>query len=230
MSIVIRDFVNNKDKVRSYLRTILVPTFFASYTSSSYVDSYKDSNSNILFTVEAPSSSSTAANVFRAYKSSSVYYETDWASSSSSSSAGKTSVISKVISCDGGVLIIGDGIGVIITRTNNNGICIILRDNYKNNTTGNEYKYQGIRCFSWGDMTAEEKSLTFSPTFFSQTQLVPFCTYCQYDTNNYTPDAFWIPFGEFYSVTSGKFTGPNGVEYVTNGYWAIRDQNSLASG
>ena len=226
MSIVIRDFVNDKTGVQSYLRTILVPTFFASYTFSSYVDSYNDSNSNILFTVEATSAVTSNANVFGAYKSSSVYYKTDW----SGSSTGKTSVVSKVISCDGGVLIIGDGIGVIITRTNNNGICIILRDNYKNNTTGNEYKYQGVRCFSWGDITAEEKSLTFSPTIFSQTQLIPFCTYCQYDTNNYTPDAFWIPFGEFYSVTSGKFTGPNGVEYVTNGYWAIRDQNSLASG
>lgn len=225
MSIVIRDFVNDKIGVKSYLRTILVPTFFASYTSSSNEDSYKDSNSNTLFTVDLSSSSSSYANVFGAYKSNSVYYKTDW-----TSGTGRTSVVSKVISCDGGVLIIGDGIGVIITRTNNNGICIILRDNYKNGTTGQEYKYQGVRCFSWGDITAEEKSLTFSPTIFSQTQLIPFCTYCQYDTNNYTPDAFWIPFGEFYSVTSGKFTGPNGVEYVTNGYWAIRDQNSLASG
>lgn len=226
MSIVIQDFTT-KDQVRSYLRSTLIPSFFASYTTeSSNIDIYRDTNNNPLFAyVGVTSGGQASACMFRAYKSGSVYYDTDYASTD----AGKTSAVNKIISCDGGVLIVGEGIGVIITRTNNNGICVILRDNYKNGTTGQQYKYQGVRCFSWGDITAEEKSLTFSPATLSQTQLVPFTTYCQYGTNNYTPDAFWIPVGEFYSIPAGKFTGPNGVDYITNGYWAIRDQNSLAS-
>lgn len=227
MAIVVQDFTT-KYQVRSYLRSILVPTFFTSYTEDGNNDIYKNTNNNPLFAYVGVTASSAqpSACMFRAYKSGSVYYDTDYATSDS----GKTAAVNKIISCDGGVLIVGDGIGVIITRTNNDGICIIIRDNYKNSTTGQQYKYQGIRCFSWGDITTSEKSLTFSPQSFSQTQLVPFCTYCQYNTTNYTPDAFWIPLGEFYSVTAGKFVGPDGYDYITNGYWAVRDHNSLASG
>ena len=225
MSIVTQDFVDDKSAVRSYLRTLLVPTYFASYTTDSSLDHYKDSDGHTLFSVDVNTGGTTKPTVFRAWKSSSVYYATDYTANTS----GQTSSVSKVISCDGGVLIVGDGIGVIITRTNNNGICIILRDNYNNSTTGQQYKYQGVRCYSWGDITSTDKPLTFTAQSFSQTQLIPFCTYCQYGTTNYTPDAFWMIFGEFYSVTAGKFVGPDGYDYITNGYWAVRDHNSLAS-
>lgn len=234
MSIIVKNFTDTTQAV-AYMRSTLVPTYFASVTyDSSYGSQFKDSDGNVLLRESGNRASSTNWYI---YKSTSSYVYLNYGSANQQDQT----YITKIISCDGGVLIhmTGDDRvtpsgGLIITRGNDGKTVIIGNTNYtaRGDTSGTSqiYRYTKVNMIKWGDITASNVQLTFNAQRINQTQLVPFTTYCNAQTTSYTPDAFWMPFGEFYEVNSGKFLGPNGVEYVTNGYWAIRDQNSLASG
>jgi hypothetical protein len=231
MSIIVENFTDTTQAL-TYMRSILVPTYFASATYNSSDGSlFKDSDGNVLL---RESNRNSANSAWYIYKSTSSYVYLDYDSTQQDQT-----YVTKIISCDGGVLIHMTGSnrstpsgGLIITRGNDGKTVIIGNTNYnaRGNTGGTTqvYRYTKVNMFKWGDVTSSNVQLTFTAQRTNQTQLVPFTTYCNAQTTSYTPDAFWMPFGEFYEVNTGKFLGPDGVEYVTNGYWAIRDQNSLA--
>ena len=75
------------------------------------------------------------------------------------------------------------------------------------------------------DDTSTVTGFTFSPLAADQTQLVPFCTDAALGTTSYTPDAFYMPVGQYFGMGLGKFTA-NGDDYLSNGYWAFRDAPS----
>lgn len=234
MSIIVENFTDTRQAL-TYMRSTLVPTYFASatYDSSNY-SQFKDSDGNVLL---HEGRGNAGSSVWDIYKSASSYVHLDFGSGNQQDQ----NYVTKIISCDGGVLVHmtgSDGVtpsgGLIITRGNDGKTVIIGNTNYAargdSSGTSQIYRYTKVNMIKWGDVTSSNIQLTFTAQRTNQTQLVPFTTYCNAQTTSYTPDAFWMPFGEFYEVNSGKFLGPNGVEYVTNGYWAIRDQNSLASG
>ena len=237
MSITVREFSGDNRNLNAvdYLATILVPDYFPEYTAGTQTSTshpytyYADAEkTKTAFYCEGQvvtiSSSQYSQLIIRLYKSNSSYVTITGAASTS----GKQFNIQKVISCDGGVLVICDYGGFIITRSNNGGTVIIANSNNTINVTNaNQFKWSGVSSITYGDDTSSNARLSFTGTEHTQTQMVPFITKCPYGDVSYTPDAFWIPFGEFYSVTSGRFIGPDDMVYITNGYWAVRDYNSL---
>ena len=74
--------------------------------------------------------------------------------------------------------------------------------------------------FRSGDTDIEAN--TYTAKAGEQTLLCPFCTNANLGEPSYTPNAFWIPFGQYYSMGYGTLA-MNGVTYLTNGYWCIKD-------
>ena len=106
---------------------------------------------------------------------------------------------------------------VLITKTNNNKIAFIF-SNTSNNNTG--APYTNYQCIAWGD--TDIAANTYTAKAGEQTLLCPFCTNATLGEPSYTPNAFWIPFGQNYSMGYGTLA-MNGVTYLTNGYWCIKD-------
>ena len=222
MSITVQTFDSSTQvDAKVYLRTLLVPTYFASYetyASDTNWDRYFDSDSNVLFQVY--SSSSDVGSEFAAWISDSANYHCRH--NPSYAQGGQSGTVSKIISCNGGVLIIADGIGILITKSNTGKTIIVESCNYQTGNSAQQYKYQYVYAITFGDVSLIP--LHFSPQDCTLIQLIPFVTNNGYGNINYAPNAFWIPFGEFYGYHSAKFTGPDGYEYITNGYWAVRDK------
>lgn len=231
MSITVQTFTSSTQvDAKVYLRSLLVPTYFSSYEVSSEDDKwdiYYDLDTSInnhVFQVYA--ASNDVGFECAAYYDQSNYYHCRH--NPSYSSGGQSGTITKIISCDCGVLIIAEGIGVIITKTNNNKTAVVCSCNYQTGNSGQEYKYTYIAPVIYG---GTGYNFTYSPISSKQTQLVPFnIKMDEYDQIYYTPNACYMPVSELYSYISGyKFTAPDGYEWITNGYWAIRDKNPLAS-
>lgn len=105
---------------------------------------------------------------------------------------------------------------ILITKTNNNKIAYIF-SKVLLNTTSNLTNYY---CVAWGDDGTSD--FTFTAKEAEQTLMCPFCTNANMGEQSYTPNAFWLPFGQYYNMGYGTLT-MNGVTYLTNGYWCIKD-------
>lgn len=105
---------------------------------------------------------------------------------------------------------------VIITKTNNNKYAIIT-----NNHNGYA-KNEGIAAVSCSDA---EPINDFSYYRFSRsfTTMIPFNTETGTEVMSYTPYAYYIPFQGLNTVGYAKII-MNGCYYITDGYWAIKDE------
>ena len=206
-------------ELKTFLET-LVPDYFASveYTDNNNTGiTCKDSNGNTIFTVAVDNGSWT----YTAYADSENYVS-------------KTSSYAKPVYgyvCNNGAMIvcavnaISDATGirgsVVISKTNNNKTGFIISgassastiDLYSNFVTG-----------AWGDVTPLTSNYSYSSgvTNQTQTQMFPFVTHCALGEKSYFPNAFFIPVAQTRTVF-GELVA-DGVSYVTNGYWAIKDE------
>ena len=196
----------------------LVPKYFASvvYTDNTSV-TCKDSDGNTIFTVAVDNGSWT----YTAYADSENFVS-------------KTSSYAKPVYgyvCNNGAMIvcavnaISDATGirgsVVISKTNNNKTGFIISggssgsasDSYNNFVTG-----------VWGDVTPLTSNYSYGSgvTNHTQTQMFPFVTHCALGEKSYFPNAFFIPVAQTRTVF-GELVA-DGVSYVTNGYWAIKDE------
>lgn len=181
--------------------------YFASYTMNGNTMIAKDAQNNVMLEWDG-------SNV-KIYKSATVF-DTKTADTASAG----TYTISK---CNGGIMVIAGSesshdMSFIITKTNNDVTAVIV-GSYSNHATA---MTSNIYAAAWGDAEDSTKKLTFTPVSQNQTQFVSFTTYAKPDTISYTPNAFYMPVGEYYSLNYGKFTA-GGETYITNGYWAIKD-------
>lgn len=106
---------------------------------------------------------------------------------------------------------------VAITKTNNNKIAFVFTTTLGNNAAA---VFQNYHCVAWGDSTISANAFTGKAS--EQTLMCPFCTNANMGDTSYTPNAFWLPFGQYYNMGYGTLT-MNGVTYLTNGYWCIKD-------
>lgn len=117
---------------------------------------------------------------------------------------------------------------ILITKTNNGVTAVIA--NVVNGTSSDSSSISTrvaalsthITSIARGDDTDTNKTITFQPDSQNQTELVPFTTYSTYGSVSYTPYAFFCRTGQYYGLDSGVISY-NGVNYVTNGYWALKD-------
>lgn len=195
--------------LRTWLNANACPDYFASVSTSNYSIYAIDSSNHTLFTF-----ATTNAKI---YKSESVYQEICWSSGMSYDSQ-----VFTCVKCDGGILVLSTSSGsafcFIITKTQS-GTTAVICSMWDTRSTA---LTQNIAAVAWGDATDASKTLTFTSSVQNQTQFVPFTTYAQPDTVSYTPDAFYMPVGEYYDWTYGKFSDGTST-YITNGYWAIKD-------
>ena len=206
-------------ELKTFLGT-LVPDYFASveYTDNNNTGiTCKDSDSNTIFTVAVDNGNWT----YTAY-------------ADSENCVSKTSSYAKPVYgyvCNNGAMIvcavnaISDATGirgsVVISKTNNDktgfviaaGSSASVLDLYSNFVTG-----------VWGDVIPLTSSYNYGlgVTNQNQTQMVPFVTHCALGEKSYFPNAFFIPVAQTRTVF-GELVA-DGVSYVTNSYWAIKDE------
>ncbi len=198
----------------------LVPDYFASveYTDNNNTGiTCKDSDGNTVFTVAVDNSNWT----YTAYADSENYVS-------------KTSSYAKPVYgyvCNNGAMIVGvnnaisDATGirgsVVISKTNNDRTGFIIAAGSSGSTTD---LYSNVVTGAWGDVTPLTSSYSYGSgvTNQNQTQMVPFVTHCALGEKSYFPNAFFIPVAQTRTVF-GELVA-DGVSYVTNGYWAIKDE------
>lgn len=217
-------YINNDMTVLTTFLQQMVPEYFASvaYSEASNAITIKDADDNIIFVIR--------------YLSYPIGYELtaycknggSFTSTCATSTSAKVGNIQRAYLCNNGALIgITHGGGaaygaILIAKTNNNETAFV----FTYATSGN-----------WGNLTSFSKSacaVAFSddepiPSFSfysnnrSQTLLVPFFTNPEIGKVSWTPNAGFLEAGQYYSMGYGTLT-LDGVNYLTNGYWAIKDE------
>ena len=187
----------------------LVPTYFGSVvaTSSTNIECY-DSDGNTILIIHP-----ATGNAITVYAS-----ETTSISLSNSEAINK---ITYAAACSHGCLLTfasgsNGRMEVLITKSNNNITTIVFRKGLDGG------QLSGFYCVAWGDIDPISYLSVTPITTAQQTQIVPFVSNAPYGTISYTPDAFYIPVGQYYNMGIGQMT-LNGNIYLTNGYWAIKD-------
>ena len=207
--------VDNPTKLMNFLKTYGYPDFIGDVTL----------NSNGLFIYD------TDGNLFvKLIPSNKCYiYKTSDSSSEDESFSSQFWYRSDMpnpyaAKCDGGIMFFTrlSGTqhgGFIITKNQKGKIAVIVSsdDKPKDVTLTTD-----VHAVAFGDNTGAVKTRTFSASSQNQTQFVPFTTYANQNEISYTPNAYFMPVGEYYDLNGGKFRSGNYV-YVTNGYWAIKD-------
>ena len=202
---ITNDYLNTSDLgvLAAWMQANLVPDYFAAVTVESNVITCKDADGNTLLT--------KGSNSLTAYKSAS-------ASAGIASHTGMQTVAEAYKCANGALLVFSNNTYtayVLITKTNNGATAIILNQP-ANSLSGFT---SGISSVAWGDVMPNN-AYAFTALTANQTQLVPFCTDAALGTVSYTPNAFYIPVGQYRAF--GVLT-LDGVNYLTNGYWAIKD-------
>ena len=198
----------------------LVPKYFASvvYTDDTNTSvTCKDSDGNTIFTVAVDNGSWT----YTAYADSQNFVS-------------KTSSYAKPVYgyvCNNGAMIvcannaISDATGirgsVVLSKTNNDKTGFIISGALSSSASD---LYNNFVTGVWGDVTPLTSSYSYGSgvTNQNQTQMVPFVTHCALGEKSYFPNAFFIPVAQTRTVF-GELVA-DGVSYVTNGYWAIKDE------
>lgn len=198
--------VSGRANVASWLNANATE-YFASYTMDGNTMIAKDAQNNVML--------EWGGDDVKIYKSATVF-DTKRADTTTAG----TYTIAK---CNGGIMVIAGSesshdMSFILTKTNNDVTAVIVgsSSNRVNAMTN------GICAAAWGDAEDATKTRTFTPSAENQTQFVSFTTYAKPDTVSYTPKAFYLPDGQYYSLEYGKII-VNGDTYITNGYWAIKD-------
>lgn len=208
-------------ELKTFLGT-LVPDYFASveYTDNNNTGiTCKDDDSNTIFTVAVDNDNWT----YTAYADSENYVS-------------KTSSYAKPVYgyvCNHGAMILGAGSAntfsdatgirnsVVISKTNNDKTGFIISGALSSSVSD---LYNNFVTGVWGDVIPLTSSYSYSSgvTNQTQTQMVPFVTHCALGEKSYFPNAFFIPVAQTRTVF-GELVA-DGVSYVTNGYWAIKDE------
>ena len=123
--------------------------------------------------------------------------------------------------CTNGVLLFVTGTSgyqghILISKTNNNKVAFVFSSAHSVSPN----PYTTYYCVAWGD--DDTSTFTFTGKASEQSLMCPFCTNAIMGETSYTPNAFWMPFGQYYNMGYGKLTD-DGTTYLTNGYWCIKD-------
>lgn len=218
----------NLGQIGTYLQQHAVPEYFASVTIDSENDdavSCYDADGNLVLTF-TPSGVGFFVTAYRSDGSSAV---TEYGAADSSSKNASCS-INYVYQCTNGIMMHLYNTGsntytrngeFIITKNNHDETVIINAYSGGTNSTWSGAVTTSVKATAWTDVSPAS-TLTFHASAGNQTQLVPFCTDAAFNQTSYTPNAFYMPKGQHYSMGYGKIE-IDGVAYLSNGYWAIKD-------
>lgn len=165
----------------------------------------KDISNNVLLTITATQSFKWAVT---AYVDSEHYHMHEY----------ESTYVTYGYNCENGAFIVfsqtgNTDISVVLSKTNNNKVAVVMPDSYSNRNV--------LYSVAFGD-TYPIRSYTISPSVSEQTMLSPFITNAATGISSYTPNAFYIPFGEYVGRGYAKFI-MGGKYYMTDGYFAVYD-------
>lgn len=183
--------------------------FFGSVTHAEDVITCKDSDNNTVMKIDH-SVSSVATTVY--------------ADTSVSQSVSSTCKPEYGCKCTNGILIYNKSSNsyrqfILVTKTNSNKTAVVLTS--QSNAQSSKNACETYYCISIGDTTPLATD-TFTSREKNQTQIVPFTTNNAANTVSYTPNAGYLSVAQYYSMGLGTLT-VNGDDYLTNGYWVIKD-------
>lgn len=119
---------------------------------------------------------------------------------------------------NGAILVLNTGsqdnkFSLLISKTNQNKIAFLIPDSFVLRTK--------FYCIAYSDIYPVTE-YNISPSVSEQTILSPLITNAAIGTTSYTPNAFYIPYGEYVGRGYAKFI-MNGSTFLTDGYFAISD-------
>jgi hypothetical protein len=82
--------------------------------------------------------------------------------------------------------------------------------------------YTSYKAIAYNDVDPLSAN-SFSPNTKNQTVIAPFATNNDGSKASFTPNAGMILFGQYYSSGYGSLN-MGGTTWLTNGYWAIKDE------
>lgn len=223
MAIIERN-VGTPAAMRNFFNDNCVPYYFSSVTLSDNAILFYEGD-NLIFKIQATYvDSDYILSKIEAWKSVSNSVSRTYSTTQKSYFPGTSIAL-----CDGGIIV---RFGVreynsplLITKSNSGKTVFVFSSDSANSASNAKAKYTNIASVAWGDSITDvssERILTFNAVEEYQTQFVPFTTYCQPDTVSYTPAAYYMPIGQYFSLSYGKFISGN-YTYITNGYWAVKD-------
>lgn len=118
---------------------------------------------------------------------------------------------------------------IIFTKSNDgNTVCIITPKHNAptSNLNSDIHNSTSYYCLMWGNKyPCVVQQFVTNPNPQYQTQLSQFLTNTGVgDGTSYTPNAFYIPISQFDRNIGPSVITFDGVDYFTNGYWAIKDE------
>lgn len=198
----------------TWLNANAVPDYFASVTYSSGTITCKDADNKTVLVLTCSGELSPAEFTF--YIDSTNYYYLTWASY-------YVSTIKEAWACSNGIMLrfVNPGNAayentVIITKSSSGKTACVF-------TTANTLAAHNtnIRALAFGDASIGA-DITVPKAAGNQTQFVPFVTHPAFGHVSYTPNAFYIPAGQYYDSGYAILHVGNS-DYITNGCWAIKD-------
>ena len=113
----------------------------------------------------------------------------------------------------------------ILITTNNNMATAVFVSPYNTGSSRNTLMCENIISSSEDDDPDIIRKLTYSQVSMEQWQLIPFTTVGSQSSISYTPDAFYMQSKTFgFEPYFARFMDNDGVNYMTNGFWAVRDE------
>ena len=209
---ITKEFLNTNDQsvVAAWMQENLVPKYFASVDVNGNIITCQDEDGNLLLKIDGVSN----AVAITAYQDSSVSAVTQTTSVQGCDTAAL---------CENGALIMWRNSSktpqmfMLITKTNNEKTAMVACGSINNNT----HVYENTHRTAYGDVNPVTNQTVYYISS-NQTQLVPFCTDASINTVSYTPNAFYMPIGQYITMGFGTIAMDNHI-YLTNGYWAILD-------
>lgn len=204
-------------QIATWLSENAVPDYFASVSYANNAIDCKDSENHIVFSFGRDQLS------FRKSGSS-----TETISGGVAPASNHPASVGK---CANGILILIENdsnsviVSILITKNNNGEVAAVF--NYYSSSRYREmvhtYNVHVCAVGDYGGSAADIRTLNFNNSEKNQTQLVQFNTTPPEGTISYTPKAFYMPCSQVHDIYFGKFFA-NGKWYLTNGYWAIEDE------
>lgn len=198
----------------------LVPEYFASvtYDSENKVITVKDADDNVLLKLDFNSNGSSFG--VYAYVDETNYIK-NTVYSSFMCEYGYITKKGAMIDLKASSTSFIKGI-LLITKTNNGKTAFVFNTNMTNSST--ETNMRSVYSVTWGDaLPVNVISITYNT--FSQIVITSFPTNNAYGTTSYTPDAGFMTFSQSF-IAKGSYGSIiiDGVTYLTNGYWALKDE------
>lgn len=227
---ITRAQVANISELAAWMQENAVPNIFKSVTYESSVLTATDNEDNTVLEINSGNGAGSSG-FFRAYRGSENYLGFDL-------NLFPNATAISIIGCDNGFIFEADLrnapsgatrlFAVLIAKTNNDRVAIIFPSTPPPTSSSPQQYTTALNHVAFGDSATIATTTTFTPENAQQTVLTPFATNADFGDVSYTPNAYYMPMHSNYASGVGKFY--LGMDhYITNGYWAIKDDRSSDS-